>query len=318
MIKILAPLSLALLTGCVATLSGMKTIETDNYGPAVYTDNSSSCPYQSITGNEYIVTDSFKYEYSSIFYFDGYMFDPAQNRKSNYTSLELQPFKVVETGLNTGFIRQTNSSYKGEERIILNDNIYTRNQNLSSKIITKDCSIYYINGKKPIEKIKEGIAHSDGSNLSDTDLINLLGKSSLEVEALEPRITYDKFNQTTSISTPSFKNVRIRGSVNHRSKNIEWSQIYLDLVFNEKWGEIHSAVDEFGNRHPITKIDTDVDCSGYGCKLTETIGVNVTKSFLKKHRQGFEIKLYGKQTKVVKVAAPVIASYLTGLDLALN
>ena len=148
MIKILAPLSLALLTGCVATLSGMKTVETDNYGPAVYTDNSNACPYQTIKGHEYIVTDSFKYEYSSIFYFDGYMFDPAQNRKSNYGSLEMQPFKVIETGLNTGFIRQTNTSYEGKERIILNDNIYTRDKNLSSKIITQDCSIYYINGKK--------------------------------------------------------------------------------------------------------------------------------------------------------------------------
>ena len=50
--------------------------------------------------------------------------------------------------------------------------------------------------------------------------------------------------------------------------------------------------------------------------MKETIGVDLSEQFLKKHKNGFEMKLSGKKTLVLAVSGDVVNAFLTELNKA--
>ncbi|MFQ5346443.1 MAG: hypothetical protein ACE5ED_01195 [Rhodothalassiaceae bacterium] len=146
------------------------------------------------------------------------------------------------------------------------------------------------------------------------------GDRPLEKLKLTADIKYDKFVKSYDVSTPFYDNMLIRGSVDAKSNRIIYVQLYTDLVFFEEWGYIETSIDTDGNRHEVTQISSDVDCYSefLGCELTEGIGITLSKDFLESHRNGFEIKAYGAQEKIITVPRQLIESFLLGLDKAIQ
>ncbi|MFX6759143.1 hypothetical protein ABTH30_19840, partial [Acinetobacter baumannii] len=70
--------------------------------------------------------------------------------------------------------------------------------------------------------------------------------------------------------------------------------------------------------HEVVKIDRDADCSNryMDCKLSEIVGVSLSEPFLRKNKNGFELKLKGQQDRIIKVPSDMVVSFLDGLDAA--
>lgn len=246
-----------------------------------------------------------------------------QLAKNRYADLANGNFKITETGIVTkndtlnrrGFLSKYR--YKQED---YNGSLLKRDTTFSTKVITDDCSIYYIQGSTTKKSIINSFAKTNGETLTDSDVKDIFGSASFVELDLEANISYDKFTKTYKVATKPHKKMILRGSINSKNQNVSFIQLYADIIFLEKWGFLENAIDTNSEQHEVTKIATNTDCSSrvIGCVLTETIAISLDRTFLETNKNGFEIKAYGTSERVLKVPAELVKAFLNGLDDALK
>jgi hypothetical protein len=307
-----------LLIGCQAT------------GPKTYSVNTESktiarpktCSFEQIPGKAYLIAPNYRKYVTNSFFYDPEREKVWQRDESKFTSLISQQFKIVETGVVTqedGKLRQRNlSKYRYSEDEIKGIP-YVRDKAFSSKLVTEDCSIYYLSGGTIVNYLLSFVVNVDGSKINEDDVLALYGSEPLKKKSMDAVIEYDRFEKRLKVTTPYFNNMLLRGSININDQSVTFLQLYLDLTFFDKWGFISNAIDTNGIGHEVVKISTDTDCSNskmFGCKLTETVGVEIDEEFLKKNRDGFELKVFGTKEKIVKVSGHMVEGFLSGLKKA--
>jgi len=290
--------------------------------PEKYTGNSTNsniCTFNDIKGKTYRVSPWYKDYVKNTFFYDPKPGMFKQNDKTKYRSLIEQSFKILETGVVTVGDTANRASYLSEYRYsdaIIAGVIYKVDRTYSTKVVTEDCSIYYLEGGQSPHALKLDIVNNDSSKLNEADIPYFFAKQALQARNMEAKVKFDKFTQSVKISTPEYEGAFIRGLVNKKTNTISYIQLYVDAVFSGNWGFLKHALDADGNHHHVTKISTDADCSysHLGCKLTETVGVALTKEFLENNKNGFEIKVFGTSSIIVKVPKQVVLSFLEAIN----
>lgn len=306
------------LIGCQTT--GPKTYSANSESRSAAT--SKSCEFDQIPGKMYLIAPDFKKYVTNSFFFDPSQEAVRQLDKGNYSSLISQQFKVVETGVVTQEDITSRQPYLSKYRYN-EDEIkgipYIRDKAYSSKLVTSDCSIYYLSGATIIKSLLSSVVNLDGSKINEDDVLALYGSKPFKKKSMEASVEYDRFEKKLKVSTPYYNNMLIRGSIDTKSQSVSYLQLYVNLTFFDKWGFVSNSIDTDGKSHEVVKISTDTDCSNsdmFGCKLTETIGITIDEDFLNRNRSGFEIKVSGTKEKIVKVSSHVIEGFLLGLNKA--
>lgn len=304
-----------IISGCQATAPT---------GPAQYQTNSSankSCDFDSIDGPTYRVSDSAKPYVTNDFYFDASQPSYKQRDKALYADLVTQSFKLLEGGIISIDDEEDRKPYLSEYRYKeeeYNGVLWVRDKTFSAKLVTQSCSIYYLSGDTIKNNILQVIKRSNGTDISDDDVFNFFGANAFKELELTPTVRYDKFKKLHKVATPFYNDMMLRASIDNQTQQILLIQLYVDLKFIEKWGFIKHAIDTDGVSHELTRISTDTDCSsGITCILTETIGVTLDQDFLKSHREGFEMQVYGTSESIVKVPASLVKALEEGVKQAL-
>lgn len=302
-----------------------------NIKPEKYTNSNNQCEYTTLKSQEFRTTKSFnesaylyaKMNKNSCSSSDEYSpYDQTKNRE-NYSSLLNQKFRVLETNVKTGsectFNRKKeNTEFSSNNQKLLSNTIFEYRHCGSIKIITEDCSIYYISPEIDPQNIGYYFRRGDGSKLTDDDYFHLLGKNSLRPATIEAKIDFDKFKKTYKISTPLIlDHLLIRGTIPSDSKNFSFIQLYVILNFGPDWGYIDTAYDIEGQKHAVTNISSDANCEILPCTHIETLGIDITLDYLYKHIEGFSIKVYGKQQLEFSVPSTLIISFIDGYKKAL-
>lgn len=298
-----------------------------NKKPEKFVDGSSKqCSYSAIKGPEYRVSgvlaeDPYLYvtvDENSKYSFEEYSpYDQTKNRE-NYGSLLSQKFKVLERnlGMGSGVSNAYTNSDGYDKQILLGNNIFEYRDPGKMKIVTEDCSVYYIKSEIDPSRYDYNFKKGDGSELDDTDYFNLLGKA-VRVANLEAKVEYDKFKKIYRISTPMiFDQYLLRGVISGESKKLVSVQLYAIVKFLGDWGHLDRAYDEEGERHELVKISADAKCSLLPCLLEETVGVELSMAYLQRHLDGFSIKVYGKQEQEIKIPSALIISFIDGYKVA--
>lgn len=292
-------------------LSGCATSGSVVMSPSLL-NGSKNCSYSAISGNEYKLSELTKQYPSNKFFFDAST-DLGQLEKSSYADLVNGTFKVVDSGIMTAHDTLYASIYE-PENITLNGVPYKKEKSLSTKLVTSSCTVFYLRGSETESNIRDSIVKSNGKAVDDNDVKTLIGDKTLSQVSFTATKKYDRFTKSSDIETEEFNGMLIRG-LQDKDGRLVFTQLYTDLTFTGDWGNINAAIDEDGKMHEIKKINTDADCSGsYGCKLTETVGVLLTKDFLIKHKNGFDIKFIGSLSKIVSVPKPMISAYLSAIN----
>ena len=279
------------------------------------------CNYNTLSGTEYRITDKIK-PYVLLDFMvnpDKDKFGSGQRNERKYQSLKDNAFKV----LRTDYVTAESSAYANRRastryKEVVNDGkAYTLDKYLNIELLTSDCVKYYHipNGIK--ESFDSNFQKTDGSANTTQDFITFLGKS-LQPAKIKSSTKYDDFDKQYEIKTDFFKDQMIRGYLDSKKENLSAVQVYMKVSFLDKWGFIETAKDKSGATHQVTTIDKEADCSGkslgLGCMLNETLGVTMNEDFLRKNTNGFELKLSGKQSKVVFVSGELVTAFLNELD----
>lgn len=285
--------------------------------------HANSCNYEQVKSNEYRLSDLSKKYVTNSFFIDPDkdMLASVHRNDKGYKALKENNFKVFETGVATKyhdrFIKTGVKNYTAD--LLIEGKTYTLNNALSTKLITSNCETYYLNLDRPFDERSIGSIFLKADNSpADTDsLLEILGKS-LQSKNTSASVTYDRFEKIVNIQTKEFNNMLLRGTYNPISKKTLLVQLYLDATFIGNWGEIKLAYDTSGSTHNVVSINHDADCSNryMGCKLKETLGVTLSEDFLRKNSNGFELKLKGKQDKIIMVPSDLVTSFLDGLSQA--
>jgi len=143
----------------------------------------------------------------------------------------------------------------------------------------------------------------------------ILGEKNLKPFQIPPaKIENDKFKNTIKITGLYDNNMMFRawGSTKTGKLNDSNVQLYADVKFLENWAQLEQAYDENANERKLVKIDKDANCSNkyLGCQLTETVGVELPINYLKTKPNGFELKVSGKQERILKIASYQIKQIL--------
>jgi len=302
--KQLLYVSLIALSGCASNVM--------DAGEPEYLTGKNQCSYQSIQGNEYHVKNGIFP--ATLFYFNQAT-SSGQYSKDGYSSLNTGGFKVITTGIQVDYMKTNESSPYRYEQMSINGEPYKKDGSLATKVVSSDCGIFYLNNSNLSQFIKGTITKGAGLPIDDTDLINvLLGKSLSKIDFSTSK-TYDKFTKMTDVKTTSFNGFFIRGATDASGKLL-FSQLYVDLKFMRDWGHISSGIDEEGTMRNVNKIHTDIDCSSGtigGCMLTETVGFELKKDFLERHKSGFDVKFMGAKQSIIHVPAGMISAYLSNI-----
>ncbi len=293
---------LIILTGCAGN------------SPEIYqSGDSKTCTYDKIEGK------SFKYAGESQYTDVYFNYDPNTEYSieipRNYDSIRLYDFKILQTGLITEQGKKTIKSIYQTSRYnedIIGEYAYKYDSAYSTKVVTQDCKIYYLNWRI-LSDYKKIIKNSDNSELNEKDLLTIIGEKPLTKLEFESDIVYDKFTKVNAVTTPYLNNMAIRG--NFSNKEVKFIQLYTNLYFKNKWGFIKNAVDTNGSYHDVTKISTDTSCSSSGCTLTETIGIDLSLDFLKNNQNGFEIKAFGTSERIINVPSVMVKSFLKAAEI---
>jgi|SRR5690606_13913145 len=286
------------------------------------------CGYDQLPGVEYVLAPEFKIYVTNRFFYDPTKRGFEQRDKESYLSLISQSFKILETDViakDDEVLRIKDSYYDpryGE--YIVGGVGYVKDNAFSTKVLTEDCSVFYYRGgfSSRLNELNSHVLRVNGDKLEDQDVLNFYGKESLKVKPMDATIEYDRFEKLVKLKTPHFSNTLIRGSISTKGKSLQSLQVYADVIFSEEWGNISRAIDEDGNTLNVIKIKRDADCSRairgtrIGCKLIETVAVDVSEEFLRKNLGGFEIKLSGTKEQIIEISGTMVQGFISGLEKA--
>lgn len=305
--KLCALLALGLLAGC------QTTSKSNLIGKKVETQSGSvkqECGYDQIQSSEYRVADDYEMKYiTNIF-----STDPTASYEKNFNNpnffapLANEKFKFTSKEIKNKFYYNAdgkpNFRLKKDNKII--DGVRYEYQNASDvMVITENCRVYWFERSQYLDITSKGIKNADSSDLTAANYEEIMGPNNFwPFVPPSAEVYFDKFKKTTEIKSSFDSNVMLRTWARENSKPNE-IQIYADVKFLDKWGHLERAYTETGETADIVKIQTDVNCETRSvlgaCTLTETVGFSFPISFFESNRSGFEIKVEGTRSKIIKV-----------------
>lgn len=273
-----------------------------------------NCNYDQIGGQTYRVHDITGQYMSNAFVLSEKTgtFSRSLNNK-NYLDFVNTDLKISRTNVPTKYTQDLYKS-RSESEIVIGGKPYKKNRVGTTEFITPSCKkIYYTNERPLVDFVK-----SNGDKLSNQDALDILGDSIVAI-SIDAKSKYDEFDNMYSLSTDLFNdNYLLRGNYSKKTGKLAVLQIYLINKSITGWMHFSSARDTDGNSYSINKIDSDADCAGtrlgLPCTNIETVGINITEDLLRQNPQGFKLKLYGKQEKVIEISPEVIKPFLAELD----
>lgn len=288
------------------------------------------CGYSEIEGTEYRVADKFaKYVTND---FDAYPDRESykQGTLEDYRSLINNPFKVT----NRNSLTQSSPSYKTylkEHRfrdIVVDGKAYYTDAYYNIEVTTSDCQKFYFDPSyKGLDSLQYKFVRTDGQVITTKNYFEFLGDNVTKLD-IKTTSEYDRFEKKHLVKTDYFTQYLIRGYFDKSKNKFDSIQVYLDTTAFTKvmgsdrdrsWSNIRIAKDTDANSHEVTQITHDADCSAknkdiFGCILRETIGVDVSEQFLRKHKDGFDLKLIGDHSSEKEISGDVVKSFLKEAD----
>lgn len=310
-----------ILVGCQAT-SSPATYQGSNSSDSASTNNDQTCSFSELPGNEYRIAPEYRQYITNDFFYDPEVVEVYQLDKSKFSSLTNQNFKVLETGVVTAEDRQSRQSYLSPYRyneVEIDGTPYMLDKSFSTKLVTEDCSIFYLGGSMLPGSLTSNIQLASGEPITSNDLLMIIGTEPLAKRQMKAKVTFDEFDRLYRIRTPAHDDMLLRGIYKPETNDLMLVQLYTNLLFFDDWGNISRAVDDSGTTRELTRIDTDIDCSSselFGCRLTETVGVTLSEQFLIDNQDGFRVKFSGTQEKVIAVKPFMIQGFLAGVKEA--
>ena len=308
-------ISTILLSGCQMTSSQSAKDFERNVAPAE-TKEAYVCPYDKHDAPEYKYVGKPKY-LSNLFDKDvsHYRFSDAE--KKALTGMKFK-FGGHAVGNEYGLDYATTKVIDGK--------LYAFKSNIRNPVMFEDCkaSIWFsghtnyhwldLESDDPSNSVS-GIVRVDGKKPSVEDLINAYGANNVKEIEAKVTIDSDEYANSSTLRTEFVDNILLRtwsdGAVKKKPTTF---QVYADLKFFEDWGHIKTARTKDGKSRKVTKITTDVNCSDFGCTLTESVGVTLPVSMLKKNPKGFGIKFYGTQQREIFVNEYLVKSMMKGIS----
>lgn len=286
------------------------------------------CYYSDTPGVEYNVSDKGARYITQNFqaFPDLDKFDPKQRDLKSYDSLVNLPFKVTKTNATTldsmkyaGFL----SKYRLGD-VVVDNKAYITDAFYNIQVTTADCKrFYYDPSRKKLESLQYDFIRTDGKTITSKNYFDFLGKAVTKAN-IKTSSEYDKFEKKTLLKSDYFDRYLLRGMFDQTNKKSSVIRIYLDttvltkaLAEERSWNNINIAKDTDGNSHQVVQISRKPDCSVtklWGCTLYETIGIDVSEQFLRKHKDGFELKMIGSNTFVKEINGDVVKSFLEEID----
>lgn len=286
------------------------------------------CYYSDTAGIEYNVSDkSGRYITLDFQAFpDIDRFDSKQRDLKSYDSLINLPFKVTKTDATT-LDSMKYAGFLSKHRlgdVVVDNKAYITDAFYNIQVTTSDCERFYYNpSRKDLHSLQYNFIRTDGKPITSQNYFDFLG-SAVRKADIKTTSEYDKFEKKTLLKTDYFNQYLIRGMFDQTNKKSSVIQIYLDttvltkaLAEERSWNNISVAKDTDGNSHQVVQISRKPDCSNtklFGCTLYETIGIDVSEQFLRKHKDGFELKMIGSNTFVKEINGDVIKSFLGEID----
>lgn len=294
----LPAISLSLLiVGCQATAP------TVNSGSPSGKTAKAECGFYQTDQPEYELTQFAKqYVTNSVRSVPGESFDP-QFRNSNYFKPVMEnTFKFSLDTRKHSFYNK----YQKDDIFELGDQSYVYSGYEMVKIITSTCQIFWFERGNFASLTLANVQRADGKELSLSDYKFILGEKNVKPFQIPPaKIENDKFKNTIKITGLYDNNMMFRawGSTKTGKLNDPNVQLYADVKFLENWAHLEHAYDENANQRKLVKIDKDANCSNkyLGCELTETVGIEIPISYLRTKPDGFELKVSGKQERILKI-----------------
>lgn len=145
--------------------------------------------------------------------------------------------------------------------------------------------------------------------------------------ALKSEITKSEFDKCTEvvgaevISNPEYFSME---NTSYATTLRSWlcdstkkHQLYVTIEYTGSWRFYGSASDKNANTVPLLKISQDVlECKNFGCKYSETLGINLTDADLNKGtKEGFKYQIRAKSgdKTIIEVPANVVQGYIQSL-----
>ncbi|MAF75896.1 MAG: hypothetical protein CMF17_08590 [Idiomarinaceae bacterium] len=310
---------------CAAAVSGCQMNgEQSQYDSPVKktgTKRQKFCYYDRIKADEYRLDAKYSYFVESDFFYDPNSPAFSQKESDKFEPIRQQKFKVEQTGLITfdaESLRKPKHKIDRYKEIKINNNYYRLDKAYATKVITEDCSEFYISVSDVQSVISGNVREMSGDLISDNELLSFIGSKPLQKRQIDADVVYDEFDKIYKIRTPEHNNMILRAVYDERDDRVVLIQLYADLVFFGEWGNISRAVDDSGNERTLVRIDTDTDCSASSvvgfCNLTETVGAEFPESFLRKNKDGFRVKFAGSIERVRSIEPFMIESLLKAVE----
>ena len=185
------------------------------------------------------------------------------------------------------------------------------------KVITDDCRFVYLETNEVVGDFGNLITKIDSSPLNNEDKLKIAKYFNSAIDNMEVTINEDDFEGDKWIKTPSIKNQFLRALIDISSKKLQFVQIYAKTSHFADWAHLDSAKDKDHNSFEVVQIDTDIDCSdSLGCILYETIGINISLSYLNSHTtSGIEIQATGRKGKsLINIPSKIIKLMLIAIN----
>lgn len=296
----------ASMTGCMTTQQATESTMVPT--KSVDSQQVKNCVYDSMPGSEFSYIGDPKY--FSLYFEDdqGYL-----GRSNIGETLKGKKFKF------SGNLKPGATAINTYPKVLnIQGKDYSFASNVDTAVMFEGCSTAlwfkgHVNYNALIEK--RSFEKIDKTPFNAQDLAYAYGTKNVKEASYEPIITTDEFDDSSTIKTEYQDRMLLRTWSNSTlTKKPKSFQVYADLLFLHDWGHIRTARTKDGKVHELTKIDTDVDCSGsFGCSLTETVGVTLPISMLQKNPNGFQIKFYGTREQVISVSGYHVKTLLEGI-----
>lgn len=271
------------------------------------------CNYESISSPEFKFSDvSFPWLEEKILYTT--KLEPyRQDSKKAITPLLGKKFKAIDTFVNVGMYPASLVT----NDFMIDDTPYGVFDMYYSKIITSSCDVFYI-GNIPLVDAMIAIQNKNEMPISKEEYLSLMGASVIPLSGIN--VKYDDFEKMYRIQSMKYKGGLIRAAYSERANRTVMLQYYTTVSGTDS-PRIRTALDSDGKSYDVTLIDLDTSCTGAsytgGCRVSETIGVNITEGLLRKSAQkGLRLKLKGRVDRMAEVPPKTIQNFLKELNSA--
>ena len=257
------------------------------------------CEYKQQSGPAYKVEERSKEFVNHAFFFDPEQPSINQRDVAAYSSLLSHEFKVIERSVMTSegraAVNMPDYRYADEN---YHESLYHRDRSHSTKVLTEDCTEFYLSGTAGLQSVLSMIVHANGAEIMENDVFQLYGPKAFKPVNTSAHVEFNTGTRIFKLTLPQFNDHQLQAQVDLSGRIVALQLLGQTRSFHKdravlvrRANSTPRVTDHQGTQQKKVSVQSDgIDCvPDSRCELRQQLTIDLNPELLQPGSGGFRL-----------------------------